>query len=157
MLLVSFNLKKGKYTFSLLFMYFSEMGFMYFSEIYLKLHLSILDILGKSLKIYLSSQNPCYYCYMIGALVHIFLNNFQKTQAKKKPKVEGYGIKCHQWRGNNDCQSLGCWYTPSTFWLSFWIHFIFFYQLFVQHFLFMKLTHIQVLKRIHEARIKCFV
>ncbi len=25
-------------------MYFSEMGFMYFSEIYLKLHLSILDL-----------------------------------------------------------------------------------------------------------------
>ncbi len=32
------NLKIGKYTFSLLFVYFSEMCFMYFSEIYLKLH-----------------------------------------------------------------------------------------------------------------------
>ncbi len=40
----SFKLKIGKYTFSLLFMYFSEMGFMYFSGIYLKLHLSILDL-----------------------------------------------------------------------------------------------------------------
>ncbi len=36
--------KIGKSTFSLLFMYFSEMGFMYFSEIYLKWHLSILDL-----------------------------------------------------------------------------------------------------------------
>ncbi len=33
-----------KYTFSLLFMYFSDRGFMYFSEIYLKWHLSILDL-----------------------------------------------------------------------------------------------------------------
>ncbi len=39
-----YKLKLGKHTFRLLFMYFSEMGFMYFSEIYLKLHLSILEL-----------------------------------------------------------------------------------------------------------------
>ncbi len=42
--ILKFKLKIGKYIFSLLFMYFSEMGFMYFLEIYLKLNLSILDL-----------------------------------------------------------------------------------------------------------------
>ncbi len=61
------KLKRGKYTFSLLFTYFSEMGFMYFSEIYLKLHLSVLDLY---LEVYiywsLCSLNQCFQCYTVG-------------------------------------------------------------------------------------------
>ncbi len=48
------NQKIEKYTFSLLFMQFSELGFMYFSEIYLKLQLSILDLFLEKVYIYLS-------------------------------------------------------------------------------------------------------
>ncbi len=76
----------------------------------------------------------------------------KKTEVKKKPKQHAstcnlilssdikqhqncvtLWIKYHQWRGNNECQALGCWSTPSMFWLSFWITFIVFFQLFVQN------------------------
>ncbi len=81
------NYKIGKYTFSLVFMYFSEMGFMYLSEIYLKCHLSILDILRRSLNIfelYLCSQNLCFHCYM---LVHIYCTELPKNTSEEETET----------------------------------------------------------------------
>ncbi len=138
---------------------------MYFSEIYSKWHLSTLDLYLEKVYIYLSytcaPRIRLFYCYMIVVLVHIFCTEFPKhTTVKKKRKQQMLPHntiirhkttlklcnvmerKCHQWRGNNDCQALGCWSTPSTICLSFWIEFIIFFRflfkmLFISEFLYL--------------------
>ncbi len=62
------NKKIVKYTFSIRFMYFSEMGLIYFSEIYLKWHLNIFEL-------YLCSENPV---FIVICKYTSSVQNFQK-------------------------------------------------------------------------------